>query len=420
MIAPVLALLLMTGYVFADEEASAARPLFNGKDMAGWSGEGYAVEDGAITATPQAKNLWTGELFANYVLDFEFMLTPGANNGLGIHYPGQGAPELDGMELQILDHHAPKYKDLLDYQYHGSIYTLASARQEKLKPAGEWNRQRVSVLGSKVMVELNGGVILDEDLGKLSIANPGHKGVKRRAGHLGWLGHGDRVAFREIRITEFPPAADTDDLRADGFTRIFDGGTLDGWKHKPGDTPNWIASNGILKHTGETGETNDLWSVKEYGDTTLVFDWRWNRPAKKIMRPVILPDGTEKKGEDGGIERVEVQDLDSGVYLRGDTKNQVNLWTWPIGSGEVYGYRTDGGMSPEVRAGVTPSANADKPIGEWNRMIITLVGDRLTVVSNGVTVIEKARLPGVAGRGPIALQHHGAGIDFANIWIKEL
>ena len=47
-------------------------------------------------------------------------------------------------------------------------------------------------------------------------------------------------------------------------------------------------------------------------------------------------------------------------------------------------------------------------------------GDRLTVILNGKTVIENAQLPGVAERGPIALQHHGDPIQFANIYVREL
>jgi hypothetical protein len=117
----------------------------------------------------------------------------------------------------------------------------------------------------------------------------------------------------------------------------------------------------------------------------------------------------------------EVPDAgDSGIYLRGNSKSQVNMWSWPIGSGEVYGYREDRSVAPEVRAGVTPRVKADKPLGEWNRFIITMKGDRLTVVLNGQTIIENAQLPGVPARGPIALQHHGDPIQFANIYIKEL
>jgi hypothetical protein len=109
-----------------------------------------------------------------------------------------------------------------------------------------------------------------------------------------------------------------------------------------------------------------------------------------------------------------VPDSDSGVFIRGNGKYQVNIWCWPIGSGEVYGYRMDEKMPSAVRAGVTPMRNADHDIGEWNTFEITMKGDRLSVVLNGQTVIENAQLPGVPERGRIALQHHGSRKD--GVW----
>ena len=109
------------------------------------------------------------------------------------------------------------------------------------------------------------------------------------------------------------------------------------------------------------------------------------------------------------------------IYLRGSSKAQVNIWCWPCGSGEVYGYRTDAKMPAEVRAGVTPKEKADKPLlGQWNRFVITMKGDRLTVDLNGKRVLDGARLPDVPKRGPIGLQHHGDPIRFANLYIREL
>ena len=386
------------------------RPLFNGKDLSGWTGGGYIVEDGAIVCTPAGKNLMTEQTFSNYVLDFDFKLPPGGNNGLGVHYPGTGDGAYTGMEIQVLDNTAEKYKDLKEYQFHGSLYTLAPAKKSGLKPVGEWNHERVSVLGPAVTVELNGEIILSANLDELSASHPDHQGVKRRAGHIAWLGHGDRVAFRNIQIAEVPPAANTEGVMAAGFTRFFNGKNLDGWKH--GNSPEWTVSNGILKHSGRRGEPADLWTEKEYGDCTLVFDWRWSGRGPMKSQPTVMPDGSHKG-------KSEVEELDSGIYLRGSTKSQVNLWNWTVGSGEVYGYRTDPKMSAEVKAGVTPKTKADLPLGEWNRTMITLKGDRLSVSLNGRVVIENAQLPGVPAKGAIGLQHHGGAIDFANLWIKE-
>ena len=413
-----LALTLAT-HAFASE-APAMRPLFNGKDLSGWKSEGYLVENGAIVCSPQGKNLITEQTFSSYILDFEFKLPPGGNNGLGIHYPGTGDAAYSGMEIQILDNTADKYKDLKDTQFNGSLYTLAPAKKSGLKPVGEWNHERVSVLGSVIIVDLNGEIILRTNLDDLSASNPKHEGVKRRSGHIAWLGHGDRVAFRNIQIAEIPPAANVDGVKAAGFTQIFDGKTLNGWKSLPETKDEWTASNGILKHSGKPDASSDLWTQKEYGNFTLVFDWRWSGRGPQKFQPLVLADGTNKLAVDGQPELVEIEELDSGIYLRGNTKSQVNLWNWTVGSGEVYGYRTDPTMPPEVRAQVTPKVRADCPPGEWNRTMITAIGDRLSVSINGRVVIENARLPGIPARGTIGLQHHGSAIDFANIWIKEL
>lgn len=403
--------LAIAGTSYAEESLNS-RSLFNGNDLTGWNGEGYVVEDHAITCTPKGRNLVTEETFSNYVLDFEFKLAPGANNGLGIHYPGHGDSAYTGMEIQILDNTHPKYKDLKPYQFHGSLYTLAPAKNEGLKPVGEWNKQRVVVMGPILWVELNGQKILDVRLDELSKAHPDHVGVKRRSGHIAWLGHGDKVAYRNIQIAEMPNPANTEGVLKQGFTKIFDGKSLTGWKHAPGTT-NWTGINGILKHNGKNGGTTHLWTEKSYKDCTVVFDWRWSGRGPQMDRPLVQPDGSQK-----GTQTIE--EFDSGILLRGIVKSQVNLWNWNVGSGEVYGYRMDNKMPAEIRAGVTPTKKADRPIGEWNRMMITLKGDKLNVTLNGQLVIKDASLPEIPAEGPIGLQHHGSAIDFANIWIKEL
>ncbi|MEN9974317.1 MAG: hypothetical protein RLZZ282_323, partial [Verrucomicrobiota bacterium] len=274
------------------QETMTMRSLFNGKDLCGWKGEGYLVEDGTIVCTPQGRNLMTEETFSNFVLDFDFQLSPGTNNGLGIHYPGSGDGAYTGMEIQILDSTDPKYKDLKDYQYHGGLYTMAPAKQGFLKPVGQWNQERVTVMGSSLKVELNGEIILRANLDDMSRAHPNHQGVKRRAGHIAWLGHGDRVAFRKIHIAELPPVANDVGVKAAGFTKLIDGTTLAGWKHTP-EPANWKAVQGILKHNGKAGPTNDLWTEKSYGDFTLICDWRWSGRGPLKSHPLVMPDGSE-------------------------------------------------------------------------------------------------------------------------------
>jgi hypothetical protein len=223
-------------------------------------------------------------------------------------------------------------------------------------------------------------------------------------------------------------------MAAPEFVSLFNGHDLAGWKIPAGDNGHWRVVDGVIDYDAESEAPGDksLWSERSFGDFTLKVDWRIkSTPYVNPSVPIIRFDGTHKKDASGREIRISVPDADSGIYLRGSSKAQVNIWCWPIGSGEVYGYRTDGAMPAAVRAGVTPTRNADRDIGQWNTFEITIRGDRLTVVLNGEEVIGNAQLPGVDARGPIALQHHGekkggawAGppslVQFRNIAVKEL
>ncbi len=190
------------------------KPIFNGKNLNGWAGavENYEVKDGAIVCKQgKGGNLYTQETYGDFVVDLQFKLPPGGNNGLAIRYPGQGSPHLDGMtELQVLDSEhpmynnpdAPKYYKLDPRQAHGSVYGMIAAHRGYLRPTGQWNYQRVTVKGSTIKVELNGTVILDGDVLKVTefMHKEPHKGLTLKSGHFGFAGHNDPVAFRNIRI----------------------------------------------------------------------------------------------------------------------------------------------------------------------------------------------------------------------------
>jgi len=217
----VLAAMLLPVSVHAAEDAASAKSnkpdeegfvsLFNGKDVTGWIGNvtGYVPQaDGSLACEPKKGhgNLLTEKEYANFILRFDFKLTPGANNGLGIRAPAQGDAAYQGMELQILDDGADKYKDLQPYQYHGSIYGVVPAKTGHQKPVGEWNHQEVTADGRHIVVKLNGTVIVDANLD--DVKDPKvlkeHPGLANTKGHIGFLGHGDPLSFRNIRIKELP------------------------------------------------------------------------------------------------------------------------------------------------------------------------------------------------------------------------
>lgn len=220
----------------------------------------------------------------------------------------------------------------------------------------------------------------------------------------------------------------------DDFVPLFNGEDLSGWIVPDGDGGHWRVVDGVIDYDAlsEASGDKNLWTEQEFGDFVLRLDWRIkDTPFFNPNVPIIRPDGTHQRDARGEVIRTSVPDADSGIYLRGSSKAQVNIWAWPIGSGEVYGYRMDPEMPAEVVAGVTPSTMADNHIGEWNTFEITMIGDRLTVVLNAEMVIENALLPGVPERGRIALQHHGHLVDgqwasspslvqFRNIEIRRL
>jgi hypothetical protein len=191
------------------EKQQGFKLLFDGTNLDQWVGNkaGYLLQDGAIMVNPKSAgggNLYTKDEYADFEFRFEFQLTPGANNGLGIRAPLEGDAAYVGMELQILDNEAEIYKNLKPYQYHGSIYGVAPARRGFLRPTGEWNEEVVVVKGTRVKVVLNGETITDTDIKEASISGTmdhnQHPGLKRTSGHIGFLGHGDVVRFRNIRI----------------------------------------------------------------------------------------------------------------------------------------------------------------------------------------------------------------------------
>ena len=197
--------------VQAQEEGFTS--LFDGRTLSGWIGNksSYLVKDGIIVIEPQGEgggNLYTEKEYGNFVFQFEFQLTPGGNNGLGIHAPLEGDAAYVGKELQILDNEAEKYATLEAYQYHGSVYGVIPAKRGYLRPTGDWNQQEVRVQHPYITVVLNGEVILEGNYLEASkngtLDKKEHPGLQRSRGHIGFLGHGDVVRFRNIKIKELP------------------------------------------------------------------------------------------------------------------------------------------------------------------------------------------------------------------------
>lgn len=192
--------------ILAKKNSEGFTSIFNGENLEGWAGPimNYQAKDGVLMCKKgKGGTIYTKESYGDFVARLEFKLPPGGNNGLAIRYPGKGNTAYGGMcELQVLDNTAKRYSKLDKRQYHGSAYGMAPAVRGYLRPTGEWNFQEVTVKGSTIKVELNGNVILNTDLSKITeyMANSPHPGKDRKEGHFGFAGHSDPVEFRHIQI----------------------------------------------------------------------------------------------------------------------------------------------------------------------------------------------------------------------------
>ena len=189
-------------------EDPAFKSVFNGRDFTGWKGpvDNYEVADGAIVCRPKmGGTIFTQEEYGDFIVRLEFKVPPGGNNGLALRYPGSGDTAYVGMaECQVLDDNYEQVtgSQIDPRQVHGSAYGMIAAARGYQRPTGSWNFEEVTVKGSAIRVELNGTMILDGDLAKVTefMANHEHPGKDRKTGSFGFAGHNDPVAFRNIRI----------------------------------------------------------------------------------------------------------------------------------------------------------------------------------------------------------------------------
>ncbi len=457
-----------------EKDAEGFVSLFNGKDLTGWVGatSSYGVEirkekmagtgevkEFAVLACQPGKgsggNLVTEKQFADFILRFEFCMPENGNNGLGIRMPN---PNVDsayhGMcELQLLDDGGSEYYDktakkdkLKPYQYTGSVYGIVPARRDNfdkqiwgkdknftgggsyVRRPGMWNFEEVRVIGSRIQVILNGVMIVDADVagfkgdGTDTPDGRKHPGLHRTKGHIGWLGHGHHVMWRNIRIKEvtadYKVGSDTVKPCPAGFTQLFDGQSLANWKgvttQEGFDNPvvrqkataekraqmqavadkgmreHWFVRDGALFFDGFKGGYS-MATAKDYKDFEMWVDWR-----------ILSVQG------------------DSGLYLRGAP--QVQIWDahnqWGIGSGGLYNNQKNPSRALKI---------ADRLPGSWNTFHVIMKGERVTVELNGEKVVDDTVLENYWNRKQpifpveqIELQCHGDPLEFKNIFIREL
>ncbi len=240
------------------------------------------------------------------------------------------------------------------------------------------------------------------------------------------------IAF--IFLFEITNAQEINYFEQRGFTSLFNGKDLSGWQIPKGDNGHWTVLDGVIDYDAQSEASGEkhLWSEKEYEDFELHVEWRFTGYGPlPYPIPTILPNGDVLRDKEGKAIIQMLRNADSGILLKG--VGQTNLWCWPAGSGELWAVRINKELPMEVRAGAVPSENADKPMGQWNAFDVLVKGERITVVNNGIVVINNALYPGLDKKGKIGFQHHGgiskengklsrasSLVQFRNIWIKEL
>lgn len=426
--------------VGAGADQQGWRPLFNDRDLSGWTPlnvapDTFSVRDGILISTGiPIGYLRTERHYENFELELEWrQLKPGGNAGVFLYgdaLPPVGGPFPRGIEVQILDNgfNLPGKNEW--HTTHGDVFPVSGATmtptgricirgvrsfpsEERLKSSPEWNHYRIVATNGVIRLSVNGKEVT---VGK---------DCQPRRGYLCLEAEGAETHFRNLRIREFPstsPRPDEIATTAEGFILLYNDVDLRGWKADPGHRGHWQPRDWILAYDGQSAaEDKSLWTQADYGDFVLICDWRWTRQPTNTPLPVLLPSGDQAIDAEGKPRLEVVPNAgESGILLRGNSKSQVRISCRPAGSGEVYGYRTDRSLPQEIRAGVTPRMKADRPIRDWNRFVITLRGGRLTVNLNNETVVENAQLPGMPARGPIGLQGHGDPIEFGNIFIRDL
>lgn len=341
-------------------------------------------QDTLRTSTAGAGYLRSPNALKAYTLRFNAYCNKGGEESLVLcstALPETGSPHPDGIRIALLPN--------------------------------RWASYRITQVGNLIRVFANG---------KLIQANN-----TTGAGFISFMADSHERKFTNIslHVIENAVAVNSETEMDTRFTPLYSGASLDQWQMKPGHIDHWTAKGWLINYDGLSQEKDKcLWTKKSYRDFELIADVRLTRTPTAEWSPVVQPDGHNALLPDGSIQQVlELYAGDTGIYLRGNSKNQINIGYRYLGSGEIYGYRVDEKMPAAVREAVTPKVKADNYLGGWNRFFIRLVDDVLTVELNGITVINQAQLPGIAAAGPIALQDDHASnntFQFANLFVREL
>lgn len=423
------------------QDAQGFVPLFNGRDLTGWvplnvAADTFFVHDGLIVTSGVPVGLMrTARMYENFILELEWRhMKEGGNSGVftwADGLPSAGGPFPRGIEVQILDLGYEKHPGVNEwFTTHGDIFPVRGATmrptgrisktgersfpaEDRTKSSPGWNHYRLVANQGELRLSVNGKEVT---VGKDCVP---------RKGYLCLEAEGSECHFRNLRIKELPSSNPLPEQTAnpyEGFRQLFNGKDLGGWRTDDAVKAVWSARGSyFVSKGGVKGRKLDLWTEESYRDFVLCVDWRLTKKPALLALPTFTADGLYARDEKRQIIYKEILNAgDSGIHLRGDGRYQVNIWSQPMGSGDINELHKDEKLPADLRRAMLPRLKADAPFGNWNRFFITLKGDRVTVVLNNETVIENCPLPGIAPEGPIALQYHGDDLEFCNLFIQKL
>ena len=196
---PLLTVLALTATPFAADTEDGFKPLFNGKDTAGWKlrratgHNSWTIENGVLKNTvnkgEHGTDLVTEQKYWNFTVRYEFQVPDGSNSGFYLR---------GRHELQILgDFKSGKPSK----QGNGAIYNQTAPSEFASKPGGEWQTCEATIIGNKITVILNGKKVHDAVECNVATGSELDKLVTE-PGALFLQGDHGTVWFRNMRIKE--------------------------------------------------------------------------------------------------------------------------------------------------------------------------------------------------------------------------
>ena len=331
-----LAVLLAVGLAQGQDKAQAAdgfAPMFDGKTLAGWKTTGnWVVEEGGVIALHPRPGeegwqrydayLTTARTYGDFVLDLEFKIAKGGNSGVFLRVGDPKSPVDTGFEVQILDTHGLEHPGNHDC---GGVIGAAAPSKNMAKPAGEWNRYVITCQGNRLEVKLNGESIINLELDKSAIKD------RPAEGYIGFQDEAKQVWYRNVRIKELSaPAEDA----AEGWVKLFDGETLNGWQQKNGIATYRVEDGAIVGRTAPDSPNSFLCTMQEYGDFELGFEVKLLN--NELNSGVQIRSKTEPAGAGEAFGRVNGPQIE--IEASGENGAE---------SGYLYGEACGGWMTPE-------------------------------------------------------------------------